>query len=253
MILKLLYTLAAQLIRYFLFAGIAWLMFYKISNRWGHKRLHHQIPGTGQIKREIFYSLSTFLVFTGVAAAIIWADSLGYTKMYHSIHQHSIAYFIFSILFSIILHDTWFYWTHRFMHLKWVFPHVHKVHHLSLKPSPWASFAFHPLEAIIEAGILPLLVVLIPMHPLAILIFLLYMTFMNVLGHLGHELFPSGFVNSTWTFWHNTTTHHDMHHGKTNCNYSLYFNIWDKLMNTNHKNYHQEFEKTAKKSREITH
>jgi Delta7-sterol 5-desaturase len=252
MTLKLIYVFAAQLIRYVLFAGIAWLIFYTFIKKWRHKRIHPHSPSSKQITREILYSLSTFLIFTGVAAVIICADKYGYTKLYHSIHQHSITYFISSVIISIILHDTWFYWTHRFMHLKWVFPYVHKVHHLSLKPSPWASFAFHPIEALIEAGILPLIVILIPIHPLAILIFLLYMTFMNVLGHLGHELFPSGFVYSKWTAWHNTTTHHDMHHGKTNCNYGLYFNIWDKIMDTNHKHYLQEFESIAQNSKEIS-
>ena len=53
----------------------------------------------------------------------------------------------------ILLHDTYFYWAHRAMHHPKIYRHVHLVHHLSQNPSPWAAFAFHPFEAVIEAGI----------------------------------------------------------------------------------------------------
>jgi sterol desaturase/sphingolipid hydroxylase (fatty acid hydroxylase superfamily) len=68
------------------------------------------------------------------------------------------------------------------------------------------------------------------------------MTIMNVLGHLGYELFPRGFTKGRLTWWHNTSTHHNMHHSKSNCNYGLYFNWWDRLMGTNHREYHATFE-----------
>lgn len=58
----------------------------------------------------------------------------------------------FPIMF--VIHDTYFYWTHRIMHHKSVFNVMHLVHHKSTNPSPWAAYAFHPLEAIVEVGIL---------------------------------------------------------------------------------------------------
>ena len=117
------------------------------------------------------------------------------------------------------------------------------MHHLSTNPSPFAAFSFHPLEAILEAGILPILVVVLPLHPLAILTFIFFMTFLNVLGHLGYELYPSTFVASSLTNWNNTSFHHNMHHQKFNCNYGLYFNWWDKIFKTNHDLYQIEYEK----------
>ena len=60
------------------------------------------------------------------------------------------------------------------------------------------------------------------------------MTFMNVLGHLGFELYPKGFTTHWLGKWNNTSTHHNMHHKYYNCNYGLYFNIWDRIMGTNH-------------------
>jgi len=236
----------AQVVRYVFFAGIAWLIFYKLwKSKYLHKRIKEAFPAAHHIRREILYSLSTFVIFSVVGMLIFVAEKHGFTTMYRHISDYGWPYFIFSVVFSIVLHDAYFYWTHRMMHHKSSFPYVHKVHHLSHNPSPWASFAFHPLEAVIESGIVPILVFTVPMHPIALLIFILYMTFLNVLGHLGFETFPGWFLKSRWSRWHNTSTHHNMHHGKVNCNYSLYFNHWDRWMNTNHASYQASFESVA--------
>jgi Delta7-sterol 5-desaturase len=71
------------------------------------------------------------------------------------------------------------------------------------------------------------------------------MTALNVLGHLGFEIYPKGFTKHSLLGINNTSTHHNMHHSLTNCNYGLYFNFWDKWMGTNHKKYHETFEKLA--------
>ena len=39
----------------------------------------------------------------------------------------------------------------------------------------------------------------------------------------------------------NTPTNHIMHHEKMRGNYGLYFNIWDRLMGTNHRDYETRF------------
>jgi sterol desaturase/sphingolipid hydroxylase (fatty acid hydroxylase superfamily) len=165
----------------------------------------------------------------------------GHTRIYFHLRDHSLFYFVASILFIILLHDTYFYWTHRLMHWKRIFRYVHRVHHLSHNPTPLAAFAFHPLEAVIEAGIMPLVAWVIPAHPLALAISGLYMILMNVMGHLGYELFPKSFVRNKWLNWQNTSTHHNMHHHYSKHNYGLYFNWWDRLMGTNHPRYREEF------------
>jgi lathosterol oxidase len=64
---------------------------------------------------------------------------------------------------------------------------------------------------------------------------------------LGFELFPSGFTTNKLTRWHNTSTHHNMHHKYFSCNYSLYFNVWDRLMGTNHAKYEETFEEVCER------
>jgi Delta7-sterol 5-desaturase len=122
---------------------------------------------------------------------------------------------------------------------------VHKVHHHSINPSPWAAFSFHPTEGFIEAGIVPLIVMIMPVHGIAVFIFILFSTLLNVIGHLGYEMYSPGFTKSKFWGFNNTATHHNMHHSFFECNYGLYFNFWDKLMGTNHEKYHETFEKVA--------
>ncbi|MFZ8409584.1 sterol desaturase family protein, partial [Staphylococcus aureus] len=82
-------------------------------------------------------------------------------------------------------HDTWFYWTHRWMHTPRVFRIAHAVHHDSRPPTAWAAMAFHPIEAVTGAVIIPLLTLGIPIHIGALGLVLGIMTVMGVTNHMG--------------------------------------------------------------------
>ena len=56
-----------------------------------------------------------------------------------------------SLLVYLFLHDTWFYWTHRWMHRPKPFRIAHAVHHASRPPTAWAAMSFHPWEAVTGA------------------------------------------------------------------------------------------------------
>jgi Delta7-sterol 5-desaturase len=128
-------------IRYVVFAGLAYLLFYVVfKNNWLHKRIQQKFPGKDNIFYEIKYSMLNMVIFGITGMFTVWASNHGWTQIYLKIQDYGIAYFIFSVIAMIIVHDTYFYWTHRFMHLKKVFPLVHKVHHHSLNPTPWAAF-----------------------------------------------------------------------------------------------------------------
>jgi sterol desaturase/sphingolipid hydroxylase (fatty acid hydroxylase superfamily) len=202
---------------YFGFGGFAFLLFYFLmKEKWISKKIQKRFPTNPYLWFEIKYSILSTIIFGCTAAWIVWADNHGWTKMYNNISDYGIPYFIFSVIAMIFMHDTYFYWGHRFMHLKKIYPIVHQVHHHSINPSPWATFAFHPLEGIIEAAIVPIMVMIIPTHILAVAIFFVFMTFMNVLGHLGYEIYPAGFTKNKWFAWNNTSTHHNMHHSLFN-------------------------------------
>jgi sterol desaturase/sphingolipid hydroxylase (fatty acid hydroxylase superfamily) len=234
------------LLRYALFAGVAYLVFWVWRRaQWQPRRIQPRFPERQHLHTEVKYSLLSCLIFAAVGAGLFAAKQQGYTLMYSEVARYGWGYLWLSLLVAIVAHDAYFYWTHRFMHLPAVFRRVHRVHHLSRNPSPWAAFSFHPLEAVIEAGIVPLLAFVLPLHPLALGLFMLYQMGMNVLGHLGYEPYPQWLLRTRFGRLHNTSTHHNMHHQYVRHNFGLYFNWWDRLMGTNHPQYEERFEQAA--------
>ena len=234
----------AHLVRYLVFAGTAYLLFYGLFRRRAlSRKIQAAFPKSADMRREIAYSLLSFGVFCGSGLLTAIFHRLGWSHIYFRIGKYGWPYLWFSLAALIFIHDTWFYWTHRLMHWKPLFPIFHRVHHLSHNPTPWASFSFHPFEAAVQAVIFPLTVLFLPLHPLVAVLWLLYMTAMNVVGHLGFEILPAGFLRNRFWRWHNTSVHHNMHHRYVHCNYGLYFNIWDRLMGTNHPRYEEEYDR----------
>ncbi len=243
--------LGVDLIRYFVFAGAPFLLLYVIfRSRLVRFKIQQKFPEDKHMVREISYSLLSMLIFNLVAVSLFVLARHGYTRVYTDIHAHSMVYFVFSIIAFIVAHDTYFYWSHRFMHLRKVYPYVHLIHHKSFNPTPWATFSFHPIEAVMQVLILPIMVFAIPLHPLAILAWSMFQLLLNVGGHTGYELFRSGFTRRIHTRWSNTATHHNMHHRYVTSNFGLYFNIWDQIMGTNHDKYHEEFEAAIARRKE---
>jgi sterol desaturase/sphingolipid hydroxylase (fatty acid hydroxylase superfamily) len=229
-------------IRYFLFAGLAWaLAYWLFRNRWLHRKIIARFPASSEVRRELGYSLLTLVIFGMVGAGTIAASRAGYTQMYWKIPAHGGGWFFGSVACAIVLHDTYFYWTHRMMHLRRLFPIFHRVHHLSTNPSPWAAYSFAPAEAVVEAGIFPVVAMAMPIHPAAFGLVMLWQIVFNVAGHTGFEFHPRWLMNTPLRFILNTPTNHVMHHEKMRGNYGLYFNVWDRLMGTNHLDYESRF------------
>ncbi|MEO6039199.1 MAG: sterol desaturase family protein, partial [Saprospiraceae bacterium] len=151
---------------------------------------------------------------------------------YTEIDQYGWTYLLLSVPLLLLVHDAYFYWIHRLMHHPRLYRSVHLVHHRSVNPSPWAAYAFHPGEAVLEAGVIPLILLLIPVHPISFFAFITLMLWFNVYGHLGYELFPLRTYTHPLGRWLNSSVHHNLHHEKFNGNYGLYFNIWDRLCGT---------------------
>ncbi|MBS1508507.1 MAG: DUF2147 domain-containing protein [Bacteroidetes bacterium] len=232
-----------DLLRYFIPASLAFVIFWVIAkNGLRHLFIQRDFPKSRQLWKEFGYSMSTVVIFSLVGFGIYSAEHAGITRIYYRFTDYGVAYLVFSFIVTLIFHDFYFYWTHRLMHHKKIFKYVHRVHHESTNPSPWAAYSFHPWEALVQAMVLPIMVFVMPLHPLAIFLFLTYMIVRNVIGHLGFEILPKGFTKNKWINWNTAITHHNMHHEHFHSNYGLYFTWWDKWMKTEHKKYHEVFD-----------
>ena len=237
---------AAQLVteglRYGVVALLLWLLLHVLLRR----RLAHRLiagwPSARDIGRELSYSLSTLFVFSALGLVVVAAVLQGQVVIYRNPSQYGLWWLLASLPLMLLWHDAYFYATHRLLHTRWLLRHVHGVHHRSRNPSPWAAYAFHPFEALVNGLVTPLALAVVPLHWSVLLLFSLHQIVRNAHGHAAVETMPHGFVRH-WVGRHfTTTTHHHLHHETAQGHYGLWFTCWDRWCGTERSDYHARFD-----------
>ena len=235
--------------RYLLIAGLFHGVFYLwFPERWAQRKINHKAYKPGQFRREVKWSMVTALLFAlaGAFMLVLWQE--GYTRVYTEWDAYPIWWVPVSLFIAMLAHETYYYWLHRWMHHPRIFRIVHKVHHDSNITSPWTAFSFHPLEGVLQAIFLPLLLMILPMHLYVIIIQLTIMTFSSVINHLDIEVYPKRFNKHFLGKWLIGATHHSLHHKQFKYNYGLYFTFWDKWKRTESPLYEQLFKEKTENS-----
>jgi len=217
-----------------LIVALRYLAVSGLFSAWGRRlrpALHAGLAP--QIRREIGWSLLSAGIYGLPAGIAAWGwQEKGWTRIYTNTADWPLWWLPVSFLLCLLLHDAWFYWTHRLMHRPRLFRTVHAVHHDSRPPTAWAAMSFHPWEAVTGAFVVPVLVFVLPLHVGVVLAVLLVMTLMGTTNHMGWELFPQKLVHGGLGEWWISATHHQLHHERYSCNYGLYFRFWDRLCGT---------------------
>lgn len=225
------------IIRYFTVAGIFYIYYLKSLKNTTSKNILSKNPARKkQIFKEICWSIISSSIFALFGAITYWLWENDYTAIYISPEKYGYFYLFFSLLIILLVHETYYYWLHRAMHLPKVFNAVHKVHHMSISSTPWTAFSFHPWECILEAIILPIILLLIPVNIYVLLLYLVFITINSVINHLDIEVYPNFFRNSKFGKLWIDATHHHFHHKEFKTNFGLYFTFWDKIMGTESTN-----------------
>lgn len=233
--------------RYILIAGLfhLWFCIWK-KDKWTNRSLSKKKIDQKQFNTEIKWSVITSLIFAvaGSFTALLWQK--GYTRLYIDTDKSALWYLPVSLLISMFVHETYYYWLHRWMHQPKVFRLLHKVHHDSNTTSAWTAFSFHPLEGLLQAIILPITIIIIPIHVSVLLFQLTIMTFSSVINHLEIETYPANFHKHFIGKWIIGATHHSLHHKQFKYNFGLYFTFWDRWKKTESPKFISLFEeKTA--------
>ena len=235
--------------RYLLMAGGFYIYFYIWRKKqWQKRKLGAKNYSRQQFRRELGYSMATAGIFAVTGALMVLAWQRGYTKIYLDPAEYGYWYLPVSLVLYLLIHETYYYWLHRWMHKPAIFSVVHKVHHLSTITSPWTAFSFHPVEGLLQAVILPAMLFLIPIHPYTLLIQLTLMTITSVINHLDLEIYPANSNKHWFGKWWIGATHHSLHHKQFKYNYGLYFTLWDKLKKTESPVYEELFEEKTRKA-----
>lgn len=231
---------------YFKFALLGFVVFYIVLKKpFWYRKIQQKMPRYKDYGREILFSGISVFIF-GVVSATVLLVLWDYTTLYKGPYdQYGQVYYLFTFVWLIVLHDTYFYWLHRCMHSKLLFKYVHKVHHASTNPSPWTAYSFHPLEAFLEAMIVPLMAFTLPVHVSTLTSVMLFQIMYNVYGHLGFEVLPKGTSRHFLGKYINTGVAHNLHHSRFSGNYGLYFLFWDRLCGTVREDYDEVYKVTT--------
>jgi Delta7-sterol 5-desaturase len=219
--------------RYLVIAGFFYGIFYCwFPARWRQKKLTDRSYKPGQLKKEIGWSTLSAAIFAVFASCTLWLWQSGYTRIYTDTTQNGTWWLLASLLLAMLFQETYYYWLHRLMHHPALFSQVHKVHHDSYTTSPFTAFSFHPLECLLQAIALPLLLIIVPLHPAVLVVLLSVMTLTSVINHLNIELYPQGSAKHPVGKWLIGATHHAAHHTLYRYNFGLYFTFWDRWLKT---------------------
>lgn len=234
---------------YLVAAATAFIVFWKLlSKKLEHRRIYKNNPTSKQIRSEIFGSIRTLFIWAlmTIPAYYLMVNEYSPNKVGALDPWYVNLLWLVAL---IVIHDAYFYWMHRLMHHPKIFRTFHSYHHKSINPTPWAIFSFDAAEAFIHFSIGYFFLLLFPCHILVSVAWFGLMVTYNIMGHLGFELYPKWSAEHKVLGMMNTPTHHAIHHKNFSCHYGLYFTFWDRLMGTEHADYHEIYRDVHKGQR----
>jgi sterol desaturase/sphingolipid hydroxylase (fatty acid hydroxylase superfamily) len=238
--------LQPTLTRYVIFATAVWLVLWVLLGRLlRDRKIRDATPPARQLMKEFAVSVRSMVIFATAAVGIAYLERAGFYPMAKLAQSWGPVWFWASLAITIVVHDAYFYWTHRLMHDPRLFRRVHLRHHRSNNPSPFTAYSFD----LAEAGLMVAFFVIWPMiFPMAWMVnglFGLYQIVRNTFLHCGYELMPARADGRPWLDFLTTTTHHDLHHGQAGYNYAAWFTWWDRWMGTEHPQYLERYAAVA--------
>ena len=237
-----------DLTRYVIFAIAVWLVLWVVlAGALSGRKIREATPPARQLALEFLISLRSIAIFSTVGLATFMLERFGLLPGPALAASWGPVWFWTCLALMIVAHDAYFYWAHRLMHHPRLFRVFHRRHHKSMNPSPFTAYSFDLGEAAVMASFVPLWMICVPTQWPVVGLFMLHQIVRNTLGHSGYELMPARADGRPMFDWLTTTTHHDLHHAQAGWNYGLYFTWWDRLMGTEHPDYHTRFAAAVRK------
>lgn len=200
------------------------------------KRRVYLIPlKDGQLRRELRSLLRTVLLDAIVLTAMV-KSNLAF------VNESNV---LSTVVFSFFWVELWFYFAHRALHTRLLYP-IHKLHHMSMVTSSLTSMTFSIAERLVfVVGFATGLWLFSFIHPISMVgagIYVAFTYFFNLIGHTNIEIYPP---NARWLIsWLCTPTHHSLHHARVVGNYGLHTRWLDRLFGTEFADY-EEIQKAA--------
>lgn len=210
---------------YLVTAGVTWLLAQALMPALGFgRRIDPRALGAGQLRRELGGSLSSILIF-GIGLVFPWGLlRLGWAELAVAPSAWRIAA---EIVVLFVWNEAHFYANHRLLHTAGM-RRFHAAHHRSHVATPFSTYSFHPVEAIL-LGKVPLLPMLLHDFSFAALLSLPLMSI--VLNNLGHSNYEFSRVAPA-RGWLGASRRHHLHHACYHGNYGFLIGTFDRLFGT---------------------
>tara|TARA_R110002073_G_scaffold64380_3_gene161296 strand:+ start:4054 stop:4743 length:690 start_codon:yes stop_codon:yes gene_type:complete len=155
---------------------------------------------------------------------LIYTKQIGH--LYANVSDYSITYTLISPIAYFFIQDFMFYVLHRTAHIPFLYQRIHYVHHKHRKPTSWSVRISHWIDSNVENIAFTLPVVVMPIHEY---MWMSCLMFTLLWGNFLHDS-----KKRIQLYLLNDNSDHCVHHyyGEKNCNYSYYFNHWDKIFGT---------------------
>ncbi|HST43999.1 MAG TPA: sterol desaturase family protein, partial [Luteimonas sp.] len=178
----------------------------------------------GQLSREIGRSMVSVLIF-GVGAILPWwLLRHGWATLAPAAGAPRIAAEIVALL---VWNDIHFYANHRLLHTR-LLRRFHVAHHRSVVPTPFSTYSFHPLEAVLLGNVIVLPMLVHDFSFAALLALPIASLVLNTLGHSNYDYAPS--VGDA--HWLAAGRRHGLHHAHGHGNYGFLFGFMDRWLGT---------------------
>ena len=210
---------------YLVFGGVTWVVTRHVLPVWGIGRSLDPRPlQAGQVQREWRQSAVSVLIF-GLGMIFPWGLlQLGWARLDPDAGAWQIACEMAALA---VWNDVHFWVNHRLLHTRWL-RRFHGAHHRSVVTTPFATYSFHPVEALLLGNVIlaPMLVHDFSFWSLASLP-VLSLVFNNI-GHANYDFFPG----VAYSHWFAASRRHHLHHACHAGNYGFQFTFMDRLFGT---------------------
>ena len=177
-----------------------------------------------QLRREWRQSAHSVLVF-GLGMIVPWAlVQLGWARFAARPSGWQVAVEIGVLL---IWNDVHFWINHRLLHTRWL-KRFHGDHHRSVVVTPWSTYSFHPVEALMLGNIILLPMVLHDFAFWSLASVPVLSLVLNVIGHSNYDFFPSVGPRHPLA----ASRRHHLHHARPSGNYGFALAFMDRWMHS---------------------
>ena len=164
-----------------------------------------------QVRDEVLRSLASIAIFGLYGVLTVALDARGLAHLRWALEPRRL---LADLIVMTVWNEVHFYACHRLLHVRWLYKRVHLVHHRSVRPTPWSTYSFHPVEAALLGSVMICALAFWDLTIFGAILYPLVSLSMNVLGHSNYALSDAGMLG-------NASARHSLHHQRVRGNYGF--------------------------------